>query len=257
MFLECLGGTEWLTACGDNVCIPASLATYTRIIYNAIRIITPLVLIIIGMYDMAKAVTTKNADDVKKAQNLLVKKAIAAAIVFFLFTFVSWMITILSDTGSESDKATNQNILSCLEQLFIRDTTIQSSAGIKEGITDPYALCRNYEYSGFTKVCSPDCSRYFYTCYTLLDNSNGCKKYMLGDGETYCMTSFTGGVIFDSNANYSKYGNGNVGNFELQGDIGNGRANEQECREACIEAGFSKSALVVVGGSRACMCIKK
>lgn len=264
MFLECLGGTEWLTACGDNVCIPASLATYTRLIYNAIRIVTPLVLIIIGMFDMAKAVTSKSAEDVKKAQNLLVKKAIAAAIVFFLFTFVSWMLRILSDTGSASDVTTNANIATCLEQLFIREVEIKKESGIKEGYTDPTALCKNYEYTGYMKIynSNTDAPHYFYTCYERIKDVTTCKKYRLGDNKEYCLQSIDRegelGYIFvgkDANA-YNNYAGGKVGNFDLHDGIGEGRASTQDCKSACKLADMNKSALIIARTEMACMCVK-
>ena len=168
MFLACLGGINWLEEC-QPACIPAELATYTRIIYNAIRIITPLVLIIMGMFDMAKAVTSKNEDEIKKAQNLLVKKAIAGAIVFFLFSIIAWMLAILANTSGDSDETVSK----CLNALFVKAPKVIQ--GATEGYTDPNALCNNYDYTGgLMKIYNYDGSKWFYSCYTKPKNSTKC-----------------------------------------------------------------------------------
>lgn len=115
MFLGCVGAGPWLEGCG-NVCIPAEVAKLTSLIYNAIKVVVPIGLIIIGMYDMAKAVTTKSEDEVKKAQQLLVQKAVAGALVFVLFSAITWMISILDGTsgGTQGEK----RVISCLNNLF-------------------------------------------------------------------------------------------------------------------------------------------
>ena len=53
-------------------------------VYNAIRIAVPIILILVGMFDMGRAITLQKEDEIKKAQQLLVRKAVAAAIVFII-----------------------------------------------------------------------------------------------------------------------------------------------------------------------------
>ena len=53
-------------------------------IYLGIIIVVPIILIFVGMLDLAKAVTEKKDDDIKKAQQSLIKKAVAAALVFLV-----------------------------------------------------------------------------------------------------------------------------------------------------------------------------
>lgn len=62
----------------------------------AIKIVVPILLIVIGMMDLAKAVNSKSEDDVKKAQQALVKKAIAAVLVFLVVTIVSLLMGIVN-----------------------------------------------------------------------------------------------------------------------------------------------------------------
>jgi len=195
MFLECLGGTEWLTSCG-NVCIPAEVARYTKMIYNAIRIIAPLLLIIIGMFDLAKAVTSKSEEDVKKAQKLLVKKAIAGLLVFFMFSFVSWMLTILSSTSADPDaEAVNANVINCLNALFIEgENGYNSEKGMENGVVDPESFCHHYNYDGIMKIVGDGGAQWYYTCYKFLKgedcNANNEQKYILSDGQEACLARY-------------------------------------------------------------------
>ena len=46
-----------------------------------IKVVVPILLIIVGMLDMAKAVTEKDENKIKDAQHKLIKKAIAAVLV--------------------------------------------------------------------------------------------------------------------------------------------------------------------------------
>ena len=65
----------------------------------AIQIVVPLLLIISGMITMAKAVMEKKEDEIKKAQNLLVKKIIAAVIAFLVITITKLVIDLVA-TGN-------------------------------------------------------------------------------------------------------------------------------------------------------------
>lgn len=62
----------------------------------AIKVVVPLLLIISGMITMAKAVMEKKEDDIKKAQNLLIKKVIAAVIVYLVITVTKVVIGLVA-----------------------------------------------------------------------------------------------------------------------------------------------------------------
>ena len=87
--------------CVDTT-IPADLVKIISLVYNAIRIGVPIILIIIGMIDMGKAITQQKEDEIKKAQSLLVKKAITAALVFLMLSIVTLVMGVVSgdDSGS-------------------------------------------------------------------------------------------------------------------------------------------------------------
>jgi hypothetical protein len=65
-------------------------------VFLAIMIIVPLILLFIGVFDLAKAATEKDESNVKKAQQALVKKAIAGALVFLVPFIIGVLMTTLS-----------------------------------------------------------------------------------------------------------------------------------------------------------------
>src|SRR5574344_362886 len=99
------------TVGSQSITIPTQLANIVAIIYNLIKIGVPLLLIIFGMLDLGKAVMSQKDDEIKKGQQTFVKRLIAAAIVFFVFTIVQLLLSIVDS----EDSAT---ILNCLKQLL-------------------------------------------------------------------------------------------------------------------------------------------
>ena len=66
-----------------------------------IKVVVPIMLIIVGMLDMAKAVTEKDENKIKDAQHKLIKKAIAAVLVFLVVTIVGVLMNLI---GAEDYK---------------------------------------------------------------------------------------------------------------------------------------------------------
>lgn len=78
----------------------ADLAPALRIVgvvYKGIQIVVPIILIIVGMLDFAKAVTEKNEDKIKEAQKKLIQKAIAAVAVFLVTVIVGVLMRIVGN----------------------------------------------------------------------------------------------------------------------------------------------------------------
>ena len=71
------------------------------IVVFGIKVVVPIMLIVVGMLDLAKAVTEKNEDNIKKAQQALIKKAIAAVIVFLIVTIVALLMNLIGNRDYE------------------------------------------------------------------------------------------------------------------------------------------------------------
>lgn len=84
-----------------NICEGGLSDVWTIIGYIifGIQVVVPLLLIISGMITMAQAVMKQKEEDIKKAQSLLVKKIIAAVIVFLVVAITKIVVNLVS-TGS-------------------------------------------------------------------------------------------------------------------------------------------------------------
>ena len=74
-------------------------------VFPLFQIGIPILLIILGTIDLGKAVISSDEKEVKAAQNLLIKRFIYAALVFFVTTFVSVVMNIVA-TGATDDANT-------------------------------------------------------------------------------------------------------------------------------------------------------
>ena len=71
-----------------------------------IQIGIPILLIIMGSLDLGKAVMASDDKEIKAATSKLIKRAIAAAAVFFVVFAVNLVMNILSDNSKNADDET-------------------------------------------------------------------------------------------------------------------------------------------------------
>ena len=110
--------------CGDNIVIAEQIASVIRVIYNGIKIGVPIILIVVGMIGMGKAIASQKEDDIKKAQNTLIKQAIAAVIVFLMFYLVQLVMGVIGE-----NKGTNWD---CVDQLLNGSKPAEESEEVKK-----------------------------------------------------------------------------------------------------------------------------
>ena len=68
-----------------------------------IRFGVPIILIVMGTLDLAKAVISSKEDEMKKAQGSLIKRLIYAVAVFLVVTIVSVVMGMVADSGATKD----------------------------------------------------------------------------------------------------------------------------------------------------------
>ena len=66
-------------------------------VFDIIKIIVPIILLIMGAIDLAKAVLASDDKEIKAATSKLTKRAIAAVAVFFSVTIVEVVMTLVGD----------------------------------------------------------------------------------------------------------------------------------------------------------------
>ena len=95
-------------SCGDATGIPAPVPQLTSIIFTLLIVLTPIILIIFSIITLTKAMAAQKADDIVKARNSIIKKVIAAAIVFLVAGITQFVITQAASDGESG------NLTSCL-----------------------------------------------------------------------------------------------------------------------------------------------
>ena len=100
-------GTEY--TCGNTeLNFSGAVPNAIHIIVLGIEIVVPILLIIFGLIDMAKAVMSQKEDEIKKGQQTLIKRFIAAIIVFFVVFLVKTVVKFVSGDNSA-------DIVNCLD----------------------------------------------------------------------------------------------------------------------------------------------
>lgn len=82
--------------------IPDKLIDIVSTIVTIMKFGIPVLLIIFGMLDLGKAVMASKEDEIKKGQQLFIKRVIAAVIAFFV-VFVVQLVVNVAASGNEVD----------------------------------------------------------------------------------------------------------------------------------------------------------
>ena len=56
-----------------------------------------------GMWDLGKAVMAQKEDEIKKGQQMFIKRLVAAALVFLVFFIVQLVIGVVASTSDDND----------------------------------------------------------------------------------------------------------------------------------------------------------
>ncbi len=88
----------------DGVCAESGLLGIIRLIKHGlipiIQIGIPIILIVLGMFDLGKAVVASKEDEIKAATKLLVKRVIYAIAIFFVVFLVQVVFNLVGSSGS-------------------------------------------------------------------------------------------------------------------------------------------------------------
>ena len=95
-------GSEYTCGGIDNFVFSGMFPYVVSTVVMLIKIIVPILLIIFGMLDLAKAVIASKEDVIKKAQMTFVKRLIAAVIVFFVVSLVQIVVRFVSGNDENS-----------------------------------------------------------------------------------------------------------------------------------------------------------
>ena len=94
---------------GNGVMIDEKIPNTVHTGITAIKIVVPILLVVFGMIDLLKGITAQKEDEIKKGQQIFIKRLINGALVFFVFTIVQLIISFVADKDDKSG-----NMSSCV-----------------------------------------------------------------------------------------------------------------------------------------------
>ena len=101
-----------IASCGKTIkgaIIDEKIVNVVSTVVTIIKIAVPVLLVIFGSLDLAKGVIAGKEDEIKKGQQMFIKRLIAGALVFFVFSIVQLVMSLVSD-----NKVENNNIMTCV-----------------------------------------------------------------------------------------------------------------------------------------------
>ena len=113
-----------LVKCG-GLTMDIMIPDIVSLIVNLIKIGIPILLIIFGMLDLGKAVMAQKEDEIKKSQQMFLKRLLSAALVFFVVMIVQVVFNLVGG-DSEDWKCVN---------CFINGPTADAKAEAKDNDT--------------------------------------------------------------------------------------------------------------------------
>jgi D-alanyl-lipoteichoic acid acyltransferase DltB (MBOAT superfamily) len=93
---------EAVTFTGTCARIPERIFDLVSMIITVLKFGIPVLLIIFGMLDLGKAVVASKEDEIKKGQQMFIKRLISAIIVFFVVVVVQLVVNVAAGNESSS-----------------------------------------------------------------------------------------------------------------------------------------------------------
>ena len=114
--------------CGEAFDIPHQVPELISFLVNFLKIVTPIILIFVSIITLFKAIVASKEDEIKKAQSSLIKKIIAAVMVFFVISIVQFVIMKVADS---TDQGGLDSCLSCFLNNDCEETYYKTNVGGK------------------------------------------------------------------------------------------------------------------------------
>ena len=95
-------------SCGNLMDFPKKIPEITSMVVTMIQIAVPIILVVMGSIDLFKGVTAQKEEEIKKGQQLFIKRLIVAALIFFVIVIAKVFVSVVADSSSA-------NIIECVD----------------------------------------------------------------------------------------------------------------------------------------------
>ena len=170
--------------CDNDKKFPYVFAQITSTAMTIIKIVIPILLVITGMISFFKVTISSNVEDeMKKAKTKLINSIIAAVVVFFTFSIVNFVVTLVAGT--------NNKFMSCVECFM----NVEKCNKVTEESTK---ICTGLINGEFDENCKPknqeEHSPQEFKRTTVVKVDKKATTTTTGTGSVVAGTSVTGGV---------------------------------------------------------------
>ena len=96
--------------CGNIGTFHKKIPEITSWLITVVEVLVPVILVIMGMIDFVKGLVSQKEDEIRKGQQVFIKRLITGIIIFFIVVFVKLIISAVSNSIAEKN-----NIVSCID----------------------------------------------------------------------------------------------------------------------------------------------
>jgi len=169
--------------CDNDKKFPYIFAQITSTAMTIVKILIPILLVITGMISFFKVTISSNVEDeMKKAKTKLINSIIAAVVIFFTFSIVNFVVTLVA--GS------NNKFMSCVE-CFVNVEKCNK-------VSEEKKICTGLINGEFDENCKPinqeEHSTQEFKRTTVVKTDKKATTTTTGTGSVVAGTSVTGGV---------------------------------------------------------------
>lgn len=109
-------------SCGDVKGIPENLPVFTRRVINVVKVLVPVVLVIMGMIDFLKAVTSNDEKVMAESPKIFIRRIIVSVLIFLVIVIIQFVVRLISDASIKSGNEKNpaESVAECIS-CFISD----------------------------------------------------------------------------------------------------------------------------------------
>lgn len=85
--------------CGNGVTFSTSIVNIAYYVILVFQVAAPIVIVVFGMFDLAKSIMSGKDDDIKKGQSIFFKRLIAGIMVFLVITITKIVLNVFASNG--------------------------------------------------------------------------------------------------------------------------------------------------------------
>lgn len=96
--------------CGNIGTFHRKIPEITSWIITVAQVVVPVMLVIFGIIDFVRAISNQKEDEIKKGQQMFIKRIITAVLIFFIVVIVKLLVSAFS-----SGKAESASLIDCID----------------------------------------------------------------------------------------------------------------------------------------------